>query len=588
MSGSSAKRTGKKYALAQDKIIRHLACGVPGIQVHLIENQVSENKRKITAYLISADTGKRLPEATTHTHQYDPHVSHPASERQHFANRLGTEFQKENRMLKIQKSKKGAATIGPLRQAYYAYLESQGCEPDSDLRFLIRFNQRWSEQTNRKAITYFERQLLPVFDDHLQKQGAITYEDMDTLFEAQVQKTVESKKSTGQYVVVRRSVEQEFLSAMRIYSEIQQDQPEYELPELHFRATSRKSTPGTEQVKSLTDPIRIKLAVLLLYRLPPVGPACGLALMLFGGLRTAEAAAPRFGEITVCGDHAIYTVCTQVRKRERDSKLKTDAAYRTIVLPYVFVAFYQKAVTHLQGLGNSDAEIAEMPFVTDGVSLDLPIRPPALSEFIRKVLLRCGCSEGFLEGQRLDMGRCPDYDLDGCASRDISAYVLRRDYVTRLANRCGMPMATLDYLLGHRRKENTIRDFESPDAQTEIAMQLERFVFLPDHSRNPAHAPLVVSEGKPLVMPEPYEQMTLTTGSKGVTCLSLQAKEPGVPIECHLPKGTSVKKLERHLSKDTAEKRRYRPVLGRSVTNHQQAIQEALALDLTTIEEGKK
>ena len=111
---------------------------------------------------------------------------------------------------------------------------------------------------------------------------------------------------------------------MRIYDEIRQNQPEYELPELHFHATSRKGTPGTEQVKSLTDPIRIKLAALLLYGLLlPVGPVCGLALMLFGSLRTAEAAAPRFGEISICGDYATYTVCTQVRKRERDSKLKT-------------------------------------------------------------------------------------------------------------------------------------------------------------------------------------------------------------------------------------------------------------------------
>lgn len=558
---------------------------MPGIQVHLIDNKVSENARKITAYLISADTGKRLSEAATRTHRYDPRVSHPAAERQHFANRLGAEFQKKNWTLKVRKDKKGTAALGPLCQAYQTYLGSQDCKPDSDLRFSILYNQRWSPQTNRAAITYFERQVLPKLNDLLQKQGTITHADVDALFDALVQNAVDSKKSSGQSIVVRKSVERELSSAIRIYDEIRQNQPECELPELHFRVASRKSTPGTEQVKSLPDPIRIKLAALLLYRLLPVGPACGLALMFFGGLRTAETAAPRFGEITVCENYAIYTVCSQIRKQERDAKLKTDAAYRTIVLPYIFVAFYQKAVAHLQSLGYSDAEIAEMPFVTDGTSLDLPIRPPALSEYIRKVLLLCGCSESFLEGQRLDMGRCPDYDLDGHASCDISAYILRRDFATRQANCCGMPMPTLDYLLGHRRKESTIRDFESPDAQAEIAAQLEHFVFLPEFSQNPAYAPLMVSEGKPLAVPEPYEQIALAAASKGTTCLSVQANEPGEPIEIFLPKGISFENLEPHLSKDTPEKRRHRPVLGRNVTNHQQAIQEALALDLAAIEE---
>ena len=100
--------------------------------------------------------------------------------------------------------------MGPLRQAYHAYLKSQGCEPDSDLRILIRFNQRWSKQTNRKAITYFERHILPALDDLLQKQGTICQADIDALLETLVQKAMVSRKSSGQSTVARKSVEQKF------------------------------------------------------------------------------------------------------------------------------------------------------------------------------------------------------------------------------------------------------------------------------------------------------------------------------------------------------------------------------------------
>lgn len=526
------------------------------------------------------------------THQYDPRISHPSTERQRFANRLGSEYQQKNRMSRTQKSKKGSVSKGPLSQAYHAYLESQNCTSDSELRFSVLYNQRWSPQTNRAAITYFERQVLPELDGLLQKQGTITDSDVEALLMSLTQKAMDSKKSSGQPVIVKRSVERELSSALVVYREIQRDQPEYELPELRFYASDRKSTSGNEQVKSLTDPIRIKLAALLLYRLPPVGPSCGLALMLFGGLRTAEAAAPRFGEITVCGNYAIYTVCTQVRKQDRDSRLKTDAAYRTIVLPYIFVAFFQKAVAHLRELGYSDEEISEMPLVTDGVSLAMPIRPPALSEYIRKALLLCGCSEGFLEGQRLDMGRCPDYDLEGHISRDLSAYVLRRDYATRLANRCGMPMMALDYLLGHRRKEAAIHDFESLDAQAEIAARLERFSFLPEFSRAPAHTPhpLPVPDGKPLALSEPYEKIALATGVKETAYLFLfvRSNEPGEAIEIFLPKGISIEEVRLTLNKDTPSKRKQRPVLGTEPTVHRQAIQETMALDLTDFKEVAK
>lgn len=84
MSGSSSKRTGKKTAHKQAKVIKNLNYGVSEIQVHLIDRKIDESTRLISAYLIDSNTGKRLQEAAVHTHRYDTRVSHPAIERQAF------------------------------------------------------------------------------------------------------------------------------------------------------------------------------------------------------------------------------------------------------------------------------------------------------------------------------------------------------------------------------------------------------------------------------------------------------------------------------------------------------------------------
>lgn len=460
---------------------------------------------------------------------------------------------------------------------------------NSDLRFSIPYNLKWSKSTSRKAITYFELNFLPELDRLLDENGTITQTDVDDILELLIERASAKKKSTGQYVVVRKSVEQEVATALMIYNEVRINTPEYELPELHFRVTPQKSTPGNEQVKCLSDPIRIKLAALLLYRLLPVGPACGLALMLFGGLRTAEASAPCFKDITICGDFAICKVNSQIRGRIKDSLLKTDAAYRTVVLPFVFMEFYRQAVSHLKEHGYSEDAIQEMPFVTDGTSLNEYIHPNKLSEYIRKLLLLCGCTKEFLEGQRFLMERYPDRINDNLTNRDVSAYILRRDYATRLSTRCGVPMDTLDYLLGHCQKENVGRDFESPDAQAEIATAMERFVFLSEFSKHPAYVPIVVSENNSIPPPEPHSDIDLIFESKDSEnfFFSLRTCESDGVIEIHFPKGTSVKELKQGLEirhiKDIHGKRKNRPVIVAGTTDIEKMVKEARSLDLTSI-----
>ena len=153
MSNRSTKQIGRKNSRQGEKVICNLECGAAKVQAHIIDRQIHDNgKRQITAYLISAETGKRLPDAINHTHLYDSRIKNPAAERQSFANHLGIEYQKKNRAVKMQKKPKNAFESETLYRAYAAHLQKYGCDMDNGQRFLISYKERWNPQTNRAAI----------------------------------------------------------------------------------------------------------------------------------------------------------------------------------------------------------------------------------------------------------------------------------------------------------------------------------------------------------------------------------------------------------------------------------------------------
>lgn len=572
------------------KITKDLECGIPGILAHLIDKPIDESRRIISAYLIDAETRERI--SREKNHKYDCRLRHPNKERTYFAHHLAEKYKGNKGISKSKQKSKITLEEGIVSQAYKKFLEMNNCDMDSDLRFAIRYSPRWHAlSTRQKAVTYFEKTVLPELDRICNEQGTITQSSVDALYDLLVEKSMSKGNSNGQFLTSKRSTKKELSSAIKIYEVIQQNVPEFELPELRFEATLPKNIPGNEQIKYLSDSIRIKVATVLLYRLLPIGPACGLALMLFGGLRTAEASTPRFGDIIPCKNYAICTVRSQVRGRETDSRLKTDAAYRTVVLPFIFVCFYQKSLAKMRELGYSDEEIREMPFVTDGVSLDKPIQSTFLSDCIRQLLLVCGCSEDFLDRQQLYMEQYIDYDLNRSNTREVCAYILRRDFATRLSTRCGISVDTLDYPLGHRRKEDSVHDFESSDAQAGIATAMERYVFIPEFSKNPAYDRIDISEKKIVSLSQAYSRIALTPvpDSFKILSLSLRTNEPGKTIEIFIEDGISfsLKNIDSHSVKDSPQKRIHRPAIAAGTTDIQRTIQEGLSLDITKLKMNK-
>ena len=77
------------------------------------------------------------------------------------------------------------------------------------------------------------------------------------------------------------------------------------------------------------------MTVATLRRLVGNGLSLGGILMLLGMARTAEACAPKFGEIVLRDDYAVIAIVWQADGTTRIADLKTDNSYRLIILPKI-------------------------------------------------------------------------------------------------------------------------------------------------------------------------------------------------------------------------------------------------------------
>lgn len=556
---NSPKKKNKKAPDQRNRTIKNVPCSNPDYMIHLIDRPGKDGKHYVNAYLVDARTLQRA-DKNNWSRKYDPKIQKPKYAHEYLVRRINNEVAPEKNPSSGRKHGKDLAN-GPLAQAYRAFLASQGVSADDPDRFKISFWSSWGESTTRTYLIYFEGRVLPVLDQILSENSGITHSDMEALRIQLEKKALESKKSLGDSTTAGQSVNKQLRAARIIYDAIREATSEFALPFLPVVNRLESNLPGKEQIKAIPNEVRVRLAAMLLYCLEPTGLACGLAMMLFGGLRTAEAAAPLFGEIAVHGDYATYTVSTQINdNKELDPVLKTTSAYRTVTFPYAFVAFYHKAVAFLKEKGHSDDEIQQMPFVAE--HLTDHIRPPKLSSYILDTLKCCGCTEDFLEQQRDYLKHYPDYDAQGRRVGDLSAYVLRRDYATRLSFICGVRMDVLDCLMGHKRDDVKLLDLNSPDLQRDVFQALERFVFLPEFSKNPAFSPVIGEKSGGQVQQVVGIELT-TEEDGGEVVLVLQANEPGQHLIIDIPNGVQVNDIQISQREDKPSQRAGRPISGK-------------------------
>ena len=308
--------------------------------------------------------------------------------------------------------------------------------------------------------------------------------------------TESSKKSKGttatENTILRHTKEVEW--QLDRLAEIRPDAPIK--PLILPRDRAKYVAPEAEQHKYIGEAATV-LTVATLRRLVGNGLSLGGILMLLGMARTAEACAPKLGEIVLRNDYAVIAIVWQADGTTRIANLKTDNSYRLIVLPKIAAEAIRARMAYLRELGYTDGQIRDMPAVSAEWDPTTQASPAALRAFLLSILTRAmDRDDSYWDAVKMQMSEEPDMDAYGNPSKDITAYIARR---TELCNGCDMPSLLVDAMMGHAPprgdKENWDNYLRQPDNWPVVAQMTERIVYDPDCTINPAFAQTHLAPG---------------------------------------------------------------------------------------------
>ena len=412
----------------------------------------------------------------------------------------------------------------------------------------------WNMDTQRRSITYFQNRILPFLAD-LESQGLeILSSDIETLQQELIEKVLKNEKHTNVNTATSSAAASMQRSAV-IYEKMRMLYPEYNLPEVNLTPKVNGRYIQPEQAKSLPDAVRVRLAAVI-ERLVETDPhrAFALTLMFDAGLRTAEAAAANPTDIHTTELSCVIWVGVQEKNGLRNPMLKTDAAYRSVTLSYWGFDMLTRCTAALNEL---------IPDWNDDPNRALN-DSKKLSTWILQMLRQCGCNEVFLNAANRLQQEQPDVDFDSKPIFDLGAYILRRDRASRWRNFCGISPLLIDVFLGHRNKtpKRKRADLRLEEVQNDIARCLERYVYNPKISNNPAFAPISVIHGTDLLLTQFGCYRIKNDSDKPLNLhLDIEASEPNESVTIIAPKAAMKKPTIRQIT-DTFERRTNRPVIG--------------------------
>lgn len=311
--------------------------------------------------------------------------------------------------------------------------------------------------------------------------------------------TESSKKSKGttatENTILRHTKEVEW--QLDRLAEIRPDAPIK--PLILPRDRAKYVAPEAEQHKHIGEAATV-LTVATLRRLVGNGLSLGGILMLLGMARTAEACAPKLGEIVLRNDYAVIAIVWQADGTTRIANLKTDNSYRLIVLPKIAAEAIRARMAYLRELGYTDGQIRDMPAVSAEWDPTTQASPAALRAFLLSILTRAmDRDDSYWDAVKMQMSEEPDMDAYGNPSKDITAYIARRSRCTELCNGCDMPSLLVDAMMGHAPprgdKENWDNYLRQPDNWPIVASMTERIVYDPERTTNPAFAQTHLAPG---------------------------------------------------------------------------------------------
>ena len=342
--------------------------------------------------------------------------------------------------------------------------------------------------TRKQALSYF-RSFCAAIDASGIAIRQDSVEDIVRLIRDMTESRKKSKGNAATEKTILRHIREIEWQLDRL-AEIRPDAPIKPLILPRDRAES--VTPEAEQHKYIGADATV-LAVAALRRLVENGLALGGILMLLGMARTAEACAPKFGEVVLRDDYAVIAIIWQADGTARVADLKTDSSYRLIILPQIAAEAIRARMAYLRGLGYTDAQIQDMPVVSSERDATTQARPAELSAFLLGILTRTmHPDDDYWDTVKMQMTQEPDMDAYGIPSTDVTAYIARRSRCSELCNGCGMDPLLVDAMMGHAPPKGDTANRDSylrqPDNWPVVAQMTERIVYDPDRTTNPAFA----------------------------------------------------------------------------------------------------
>ena len=397
----------------------------------------------------------------------------------------------------------------------------------------------WGERTEHDNHYYFRHKFLPAIDEMLARDGEINEANMAEVANRLLEASFRNGKSFKEPSSESRFLDKlKNMNSMLVKLFAAQHLDKSMLPQVPIKAHAKITQ--HEQQKWLSQEMRDAIAILLLSKGSTEAEALVCAIMFCAGLRTSEAAAVFFGDIHVSKDgrFAVLYVETQLDDHGKiNPLLKSDNAYRMVVLPFFFIELYNRRISELLRNGLSYAEIMKMP-IWDANGKN----SSAISAY-GKELIRAAGMDNF-EGVEEAMKRTPDI-VDGKPVNDLCAYILRRDWATR-AVACGLSEEDLDYYLGHENEKVKPGKYLTSNKQREIAYKLEDYSYHRDSSMHPGVNPVALSNEKRVKLDSRVAFKIRNDGNTPLRIeLRLQCREPGDCIQIRSPRKLSNRKKNR-------------------------------------------
>ena len=128
----------------------------------------------------------------------------------------------------------------------------------------------------------------------------------------------------------------------------------------------------------------------------------------------------------------------------------------------------------------------------------------------------------------------PDYDTKGNATKDIAAYIIRRDRAARWKNICGFTPPDIDAFLGHKisayvpSTRKSLDTYKISTTLERLAELNENYVYNPEMSGHPLYAPIRLSKVKRVSLHPHCAQVIINDTDEEIELdICLQAEEPG-------------------------------------------------------------